>query len=61
MFATPNSKNIIATLRIVTIEKPELATFLYYNSMVKFIIWSQVVKKQRLPENVLNNDNTSIF
>ena len=46
---------------MVTTEKPELAFFLYYNSMVKLIIWSQVVKKQRLPQNVLNNDNTSIF
>ena len=46
---------------MVPTEKPELATFLYYNSMVKLIIWSQVVKKQRLPQNVLNNDNTSIF
>ena len=30
---TPDSKNIIATLRIVTIEKPELTFLLYHNSM----------------------------
>ena len=40
-FATPNSKNIIATLRIVTIEKSELTLLLvlYFHSMNNLYGW----------------------
>ena len=39
-FTTPNSKKVIATLRIVTIEKSELTflLILYFHDMIKPLI-----------------------
>ena len=38
VFTTPNSKNIIATLRIITTEKSKLNSLLHYISMKKRVI-----------------------
>ena len=40
IFTTPNSKKVIATLRIVTIEKSELTflLILYFHDMIKPLI-----------------------
>ena len=45
LFTTPNSKYIIATLRIVTIEKPELSFLLYYHFML-FAVYLKVYKEK---------------